>query len=127
MEVVEYATYFSERWPKVDYDIGVGYQTYFQEPDEWLRTQMHSEGARNWYNTKDPDLDKMLDEQRMILDEDERLERLHEIQRYILENVLNPIPVSTYYVMSPYQPYVKNYEPHASYGYIHMKNVWLDK
>lgn len=127
MEVVEYATYFSERWPKVDYDIGVGYQTYFQEPDEWLRTQMHSQGARNWYNTKDSDLDEMLDDQRMILDENERLEKVHEIQRYILENVLNPIPVSTYYVMTPHQQYVKNYEPHASYGHIHMKNVWLDK
>lgn len=127
MEVVEYATYFSERWPTVNYDIGVGYQTYFQEADEWLRTQMHSEGARNWYNTKDPELDQMLDEQRMILDEDERLEKVHEIQRFVLENILNPIPVSTYYVMSPHQPYVKNYETHASYGHIHMKNVWLDK
>ncbi|MFD1848763.1 ABC transporter substrate-binding protein [Oceanobacillus bengalensis] len=127
IEVVEYATYFSEKWPNVDYDIGVGYQTYFQEPDEWLRTQMHSEGTRNWFNISDPELDVMLDEQRMIIDEDERREMVYDIQRYVLENVVNPIPVSTYYVQSPQQPYVKNWEPHSSYGYIHMKDVWLDR
>lgn len=127
MEVVEYATYYSERWPNVDYDIGVGYQTYFQEPDEWLYTQMHSEGAKNWYNISDSELDEMLEEQRIIDDVDERREKVHEIQRYALENVLNPIPVTTYYVQSPQQPYVKGWDAHASYGYIHMKNVWLDK
>ncbi|HWL13059.1 MAG TPA: ABC transporter substrate-binding protein, partial [Ureibacillus sp.] len=87
IEVVEYATYFSERWPNVDYDIGVGYQTYFQESDEWLRTQLHTNGSRNWYNISDPELDKMLDEQRMILDEEERKEYVHDIQRYVLENL----------------------------------------
>lgn len=68
IEVVEYAAYFSEKWPNVDYDMGVGYQTYFQEPDEWLRTQLHTDGSRNWYNISDPELDKLLDEQRTILD-----------------------------------------------------------
>lgn len=127
IDVVEYATYFSERWPNVDYDIGVGYQTWFQEPDEWLHTQLHSQGTRNWFNISDPELDKMLDEQRLIYDEAERKEKVYDIQRYVLENVVNPIPVTTYYVKSPKQPYVKGWEPHASYGNIHMKDVWLDK
>jgi peptide/nickel transport system substrate-binding protein len=127
IEIVEYATYFSERYPKVDYDMGVGYQTYFQEPDEWLRTQLHTKGARNWFNISNPELDKMLDEQRLIVDEKERKEKVHEIQRYVMKNIVNPIPLTTYYVKSPQQPYVKDWYPHSSYGYIHMKNVWLDK
>ena len=127
IEVVEYATYFSERWPKVDYDIGVGYQTYFQESDEWLRTQLHTNGSRNWYNISDPELDKMLDEQRMILDVEERKEYVHEIQRYVLENLVNPLPLSTYYTKTPRQPYTRDVYPHASYGYGYLKDVWLDK
>lgn len=127
IEIVEYATYFSERWPNVDYDIGVGYQTYFQEPDEWLRTQLHTKGARNWYNISDPELDKMLDKQRLILDENERKEYVHEIQRYVLENLVNPIPLTTYYTKTPRQSYVKDVYPHASYGYGYLKDVWLDK
>ncbi|MFL0506203.1 ABC transporter substrate-binding protein [Ureibacillus sp. 179-F W5.1 NHS] len=127
IEVVEYATYFSERWPNVDYDMGVGYQTYFQEPDEWLRTQLHTNGARNWYNISDPELDKMLDEQRLILDVDQRREYVHDIQRYVLENLVNPIAISTYYTKTPRQPYIRDSYPHASYGYGYLKDVWLDK
>lgn len=127
LEIVEYAAYFSERWPNVDYDMGIGYQTYFQEPDEWLRTQLHTDGARNWYNISDPELDKMLDEQRTILDLEERKEFVYEIQRYVLENLVNPIPLTTYYTKTPRQPYVRGSYPHASYGYGYLKDVWLDK
>ena len=127
LEIVEYAAYFSERWPNVDYDMGIGYQTYFQEPDEWLRTQLHTNGSRNWYNNSDPELDKMLDEQRTILDVEERKQYIYEIQRYVLENLMNPIPLTTYYTKTPRQPYVRDVYPHASYGYGYLKNVWLDK
>ncbi|QCR32678.1 ABC transporter substrate-binding protein [Lysinibacillus sp. SGAir0095] len=127
IEIVEYATYFSERWPNVDYDMGVGYQTYFQEPDEWLRTQLHTDGARNWYNISDPELDKMLDEQRLILDVEERKEYVYDIQRYVLENLANPLPLTTYYTKTPRHSFVKDSYPHASYGYGYLKDVWLDK
>ena len=127
IEIVEYATYFSDRYPNVAYDMGLGYQSYFQEPDEWLRTQLHTNGARNWYNISDPELDKMLDKQRLILDLDERKEYVHEIQRYVLENLVNPIPITTYYTVTPRHPYLKGIYPHASYGYGYLKDVWLDK
>ncbi|PYF07297.1 ABC transporter substrate-binding protein [Ureibacillus chungkukjangi] len=127
IEIVEYAAYFSERWPKVDYDMGIGYQTYFQEPDEWLRTQLHTNGSRNWYNISDPELDKMLDEQRLILDVNERKEYVHEIQRYVLENLVNPVTLTTYYTTTPRHAYVKDLYPHASYGYGYLKDVWIDK
>lgn len=127
IEVVEYAAYFSEKWPNVDYDMGVGYQTYFQEPDEWLRTQLHTDGSRNWYNISDPELDKLLDEQRTILDVEKRKQYIYEIQRYVLENVVNPIPITTYYTKTPIQPYVRDSYPHASYGYGYLKDVWYDK
>ena len=70
---------------------------------------------------------EMLNEQRIILDEEERKQKVYEIQRYVLEKVVNPIPLVTNSVFSPRHPYVKNYHPHASYGNIHMKDIWLDK
>ena len=115
------------RWPKKNYEMGVGYQTYFQEPDEWLRTQIHTNGTRNWYNISDPELDTMLDEQRLILDVNERKEKVYEIQRYVMENLVNPIPLTTYYTKTPRQPYTKNVYPHASYGYGYLKDIWIDK
>nr|WP_242035312.1 ABC transporter substrate-binding protein [Mesobacillus harenae] len=127
LEVVEYATYFTQKWPKLDYDIGVGFQSYLQEPDEWLYGQLHSKGAKNWYGINDPELDKMLEEQRTILDEAERIKKVRDIQIYALENVVNPIPITTHITRSPVQAYLKNWHTHASYGNIHMKDVWLDK
>lgn len=127
LEVVEYATYFSQKWPKLDYDIGVGFQTYLQEPDEWLYGQLHSKGAKNWYGISIPELDKMLEEQRLIVDEKERIQKVQDIQRYALENVVNPIPLTTHITKSPVQSYLENWYPHASYGSIHMKSVWLNK
>lgn len=127
MEVAEYATFYTEKYPNKEYDIVVTYQTFFQEADEWLRTQLRTGSPRNWFGVSDPDLDKMLDEQRVMLDEDERVKAVHDIQRYILTDVVNPIPLVSNYIFSPRHPYVKNYHPHASYGNIHMKDVWLDK
>lgn len=127
LEVVEYTTFYTEKYPDKDYDIIVSYQTYFQEADEWLRTQLLSDSPRNWFGVTDSDLDKMLNEQRVILDEEERKKKVHDIQRYVLEDVVNPIPLVTNTVFSPRHPSVKNYYPHASYGNIHMKDVWIDK
>lgn len=127
LEIAEYATFYTERYPNKDYDMVVTYQTYFQEADEWLRTQLRSDSSRNWFGVNDPELDQMLDEQRVILNEEERKQKVYDIQRYILEEVVNPIPLVTNSVFSPRHPHVKNYHPHASYGNIHMKDIWLDK
>lgn len=127
IEMTEYATYYTDRWPNKNYDMGVGYQSLLQEADEWLYGQFHTEGAHNWFGTSNPELDEMLEKQRKILDVDERRAEVHDIQRYILEHVINPIPVVTQYSLVPVAPRIKNREPHGSYGNIHLKDVWIDQ
>src|SRR5699024_25155 len=92
IEMTEYATYYSDRWPNLDYDIGVGHPTLYQEADGWLSLQFRTGGAKNWFGISDPELDEMLDDQRLIFDEEERQAKVHDIQRYILEEIVNPIP-----------------------------------
>ncbi len=125
LEMLDYATYFGSRWPDVEYDIQFGPQTPFLEPDEWLRLQMRTGAARNWYNLSDPELDALIDEQLTIVDPDERAEKIREIQRYALENVMNPIPVWTYFSQWSYSPRVQNFYRHGSYGYAGIERVWL--
>ncbi|MEM9563972.1 MAG: ABC transporter substrate-binding protein [Actinomycetota bacterium] len=125
LEMLDYATYFGSRWPDVEYDIQFGPQTPFLEPDEWLRLQMRTGAARNWYNLSDPDLDALIDEQLTIVDPAERAEKIREIQRYALENVMNPIPVWTYFSQWSYSPQVQNFFRHGSYGYAGIERVWL--
>lgn len=127
IEVVDYATYISNRWATVDYDMAVGLQTPFQEPDEWLRAQYHSEGSRNWWNISDPELDAMLDEQAGLMDEEERIALAQDIQRYILKEVVNPMQLwlgDTEIVLGPT---VRNYRSQPQYGTNHYAYLWLDE
>jgi peptide/nickel transport system substrate-binding protein len=126
LELLDYSTYFGSRWPDGEFDLQFGPQTPFLEPDEWLRTQMQTDAARNWYNISDPQLDAMLDEQLTILDRDERAEKIKEIQRYALENVMNPIPTWTYLTQWSYAPEFRNFYRHASYGFPGIERAWLD-
>ena len=127
LDLIDYATYFGSRWPDTEYDLQFGPQTPFLEPDEWLRLQMSSDGARNWFNIDDPVLDDLLNEQLGIVDVDERIAKIQDIQRYALENVLNPIPVWTYFTQWTLSPEVQDFYRHASYGYAGIQRVWLDE
>jgi peptide/nickel transport system substrate-binding protein len=126
LDLLDYATYFGSRWPDVEYDIQFGPQTPFLEPDEWLRGQMGTGQGRNWYNISDPTLDGLLDEQLGITDPDARAEKIREIQRYALTELMNPIPVWTYFTRWNYAPEFKNFYRHASYGFNGLESTWLE-
>ena len=126
IELVEYATYFGSRWPQQQYDIIVGLQTPFTEPDEWLRAQHGTEASRNWFGISDPELDEMLAEQLTILDEGERQDVVHDIQRYIIEEVMNPIPVWNYATYVNVSSRVREYFPDPNYGFYEFRRLWLD-
>jgi peptide/nickel transport system substrate-binding protein len=127
IEVLEYATFFSERWPSKEYDIGMGLITPVTDPSESLAPYFKSDGFRNWQGVNDPKLDEMLDQQNLILDKNERIKYINEIERYIFENVTNHVNLFAYHLHYFKQPYVRGFDPHSNYGNTHMKNVWLDK
>lgn len=126
LEVLDYSTYFGSRWPDVEYEIQFGPQTPFSEPDEWLRGQYATDGGRNWYNLSDPTLDALLNEQLELVDAAERTEKILEIQRYIADNMLAPIPVWAQVTDAQYSPRLRNYWRHFSYGMPGIQHVWLD-
>ncbi len=125
MEMVEYATYFTNTWPTVDYEMSAGPQTPFLEPDEWLRAQHHSEGYRNWYNIDDPEIDEVVAEQTTISDPEERAESVRDAQRYLLDEVVNPIQVWTPPTYAMAHPTIRNLNPQPVYGFPHMRELWL--
>lgn len=126
IEVVDQATYSSRR-PAVQYDMGVGPSTPFQEPDEWLRAQYHIDGSRNWWNISDPALDDMLDEQAGTVDADARRDQILDIQRYILEDVVNPMHLWAADGQTILRPNVRDYSAQPQYGWGHFAYLWLDQ
>ena len=125
LNIIDYATYFSTFGAK-DYDIGWGLSTAFLTADEWLQALYVTNGPRNWFNTSDPKLDKMIADQRSILDKDKRNDKLQEINKYILENVLTPFMGILYSGLLTQQPWVHNLYLHPAYGRAYMADVWLD-
>ncbi|WP_199434640.1 ABC transporter substrate-binding protein [Qaidamihabitans albus] len=125
LDVQDYATYFTESFAKQRYQLGFGLQTPMLSADEYLSTEWHSEGSRNWYGIDDPELDRMIAEQRGILDEAARERKLADIQRYIINEVSNPVTLNLYETQVIYAPYVHGSYPHPEYGGRHLADVWL--
>jgi ABC-type transport system substrate-binding protein len=125
LKVIDYATYFSTFGAK-DYDLGWGLSTSFLTADEWLQALYTTTGPRNWFNTNDSKLDQMIEDQRSILDTDEREEKLQEINTYILKNVLTPFMAIMYSTLGTQQPWVHNMYLHPAYSRAWLADVWLD-
>jgi peptide/nickel transport system substrate-binding protein len=123
--VQDYATYFTESFAGKNYDMGYGLQTPMLSADEYLTGEWTSDGPRNWYGIADPQLDRMISEQRGELDRAARERQLHDIQRYIIENVSNPVPLYVYNGLSIYQSYLHDVWPHPDYGTRHQARIWL--
>jgi peptide/nickel transport system substrate-binding protein len=123
--VQDYATYFTESFAGKNYDMGYGLQTPMLSADEYLTGEWTSDGPRNWYGIADPALDQMIVRQRGELDRAAREQQLQDIQRYIIENVSNPVPLYVYDGLSIYAPYLHDVYPHPDYGTRHHARMWL--
>ena len=124
LKILDYATYFSTFGAK-DYDLGWGLSTSFLTADEWLQALYTTTGPRNWFNTDDTKLNAMIKEQRSILDEDKRNDKLQEINTYILENVLTPSMTIMYSTLGTQQPWVHNLYLHPAYSRGYLTDLWL--
>jgi hypothetical protein len=67
----------------------------------------------------------MLIEQTGILDEAERTEKIKEIQRYVLENLVNPIYVWTVPSRVLISERVRDFNPQPAYGYPELVSTWM--
>jgi peptide/nickel transport system substrate-binding protein len=123
--VQDYATYFTESFAGKKYQMGYGLQTPMLSADEYLSGEWTSKGPRNWYNIADPELDRMIAEQRGELDRTKRQKQLEDVQRYIVEKVSNPVPLYVSDSLSIYASYLHDVYPHPDYGTRHQARMWL--
>jgi peptide/nickel transport system substrate-binding protein len=80
----------------------------YNDPDEWLFSYFHSKSTSNQEHLNDPMLDAMIDKERTMVNEEDRLKAVKDIQQYIADKAYAPSTVGTYnWVMV--QPRVQNY------------------
>lgn len=125
IKIEDYATYYGDSWAQQNYTIAYGLQTPMLSADEYLTSEYLSDGGRNWNGVNDPKLDEMIKEQRTITDENERNEKLMEIQRYIITEVASPLTLYVYDGQTLLTGDVKGYYPHPDYSSREYMNIWL--
>ena len=87
----------------------------FSDADEWLFSYFHSKSLSNQEHLSDPVYDAMVDKQRTVVNEDERLRAVTDIQRYLADKLYAPSTVGTYQ-WNLVQPRVQNYQYSDSLG-----------
>ena len=81
----------------------------YSDADEYLFSYFHSTSTTNQEMIKDADLDKMIDHERTLVNEDERLQAVKDATRYIAEKMYTISTVGSYqwfYI----NPRVQNYQ-----------------
>ena len=81
----------------------------FTDPDEWLFSYFHSKSTANQEHLKDPTYDAMVDKERTIVNEDDRLKAVQEIQKYLAQQMYAPSTVGSYQ-WAFVQPRMQNYQ-----------------
>lgn len=129
LNVLEYAAFKDQ---EVTRELQMTAATYaaYGDPHTPLNNTFHSTGTRNYWNWSDPDYDAMVEDQKAELDEDARLEKIHEMQRYLL----NGTPVSSALWFQPIyllaRKRVRNWQGTLSAGAPcsgwYLPTVWLD-
>jgi ABC-type transport system substrate-binding protein len=87
----------------------------YTDADDWLFSYFHSKSLSNGEHLNDPALDALIDKQRTLVNEDERVKAVQEIQKYIADKMYVPSTVGSYrYEFT--QPRVRNYNFSDSLG-----------
>lgn len=130
LNVLEYAAFKDQEVTRELQMTAASYGAY-GDPHTPLNNHFHSTGTRNYWNWNDPEYDAMVAAQKAEFDEDARLEKLHEMQRYLL----NGTPVSSARWFQPIyllvRSHVRNWQGSLSAGSScsgwYIPTVWLDQ
>jgi len=120
-------TEITQGWLQKRLAFTFGFDNGCLEPDDYLYPYFHTTGSKNSFNLSDPELDRMLEEQREEFDRDRRRELVYEIQRYLLDNVVARLDWVLQVARGTRWPYVRNQQFAPWYGDLYSKaDLWLD-
>jgi ABC-type transport system substrate-binding protein len=87
----------------------------YTDADDFLFNELDSSGGTNQIHLRDTDLDAMIDHERTLINEGERLKTVQDIQKYIAQKLYMPSTVGTFQ-WALVQPRVQNYQYSSTNG-----------
>jgi ABC-type transport system substrate-binding protein len=108
--------------------IVVGPNGNFNEPHEFLFLLYHPKGPRNASSVNDPKLTEMIEKEQRTMDKADRKKQLHDIQRYLAEQMYY-VPTASGFRSMAYQSYVRNAHTRTDFGLGAevIPKLWMDK
>ncbi len=94
------------------------------DPDVWLSTAYRTGASQNFMGFSDPQFDAMVDKQRAIFDEQQRVAAVKDIVRYMIDNGPNTLPVNRYFLQAVKRK-VQNHAPEYFLNGSQYRTVWL--
>jgi peptide/nickel transport system substrate-binding protein len=120
-------TEITQGWLQKRLPMTFGYDNGWMEADDYLYPYFHTDGPKNSFNLSDPTLDGMLEAQREEFDRERRVELVHDIQRYLLDNVVARLDWVSAIDRGNRWPYERNQDYAPWFGLLCEKaNMWLD-
>jgi peptide/nickel transport system substrate-binding protein len=100
----------------------------YTESDEFLFSYFHSKSINSHTNVKDPQLDAMIDRERTLVDDNERLKLVRQIEQYAADKLYQLSTIGQYYYYFV-APRVHDYTYADSLGYMSESyaRLWLDQ
>jgi peptide/nickel transport system substrate-binding protein len=105
-----------------------GLQTPFTDPHDYLFSMNHPKSARNHAGIDDPKLTQMIDDEERTLDENQRVQKVKDIQKYWMDQMYY-IPIAVGYAYLFQQPWMRHLYYSSTYGFgveSHL-DCWIDK
>jgi peptide/nickel transport system substrate-binding protein len=128
LDLVDTAVWYAKMTRK-DFTVGaVPIESGVDDPDQMFYESFYSTAPRNYAEYKNPELDKLIDQQSMETDPEKRKQIVWQIERKIAEAYFRPgifYPAGA----SCRQPYVKGWTrmSNSIYNEWRFEDVWLDK
>lgn len=99
----------------------------FSEANEYFTSHFLKGAVRNYAGIDDPKLTELIQEQQGIVDTQARQAKIFDIQRYVYENVQNPLPIWAPLLFHPAQARVEDWRPMLTQGFPSLPEVWVSK
>jgi peptide/nickel transport system substrate-binding protein len=108
--------------------LSLGFDNGWNDVDDYCYPYFHTGGAKNSFNLSDPELDRMLEEERAEFDDEARRQKGFELQDYLLDKVVGMVIWVSTINSSVAWPYRKNlwYTPWFGNTF-HRADEWIDQ
>ena len=123
----EFSTFVNKCYGNKFDDICI-FNMFHYDPIDFVKAQYYTGGPRNGPGLDDPRVNAMIDDIVATLDEEQRVKKIQDFQRYVSENVLSMLhtPQAPQYRL--YQPFLRNFVPALTLnGAEFIIHAWIDK